>query len=199
MSTYVGIQPIEDLVVYGQVQSAFFTVDNPSALLAYDQACTTIALKRAATVETELVPMKIAIGERSQKIADLGKCYEHLAAWNAWLEFNKVQMTDKTPRNLDTVPDGNPLSTISFGSITSKYEVKLDDTVFSRSTATYQEIAKLMQTVKLEIDKEGSALERDNSATSAWLKKCNSSYSLVQTLQKKIDGTAGRTIAQLGN
>lgn len=197
MSEYIRIEPM-DLVVYGQVQYSFVKVDAPagSAPMAYDQAVCAAALQRAVAVQTEFEPIQAAIRVRATKLKELGDCLANVTSTVTQFQVDKVKLSDeKTKYSLGQV-NGTNVSVYL-----AKYGIYYDEknaVSAGVNSYSYANCSKLQENIKLAIDKENTDVERDTSALQGYLNKSDSAYSLIGTLQKKIDGTANHTIKQIG-
>lgn len=201
MSGYMKIEPM-DLVVYGQVQNAFVCSDAPTVRLSYAEAVVKAALKRATSVQNELVPLMEAIRQRSAKLEQLGASLaavsEVLMAFQTGDE--KPSMTSKETKSLGTVRVGG--ATRYVADILNSYGITVTDNDGNVKSVpysvTYAEVMKLQQNVKLELDKENTQVSQDNSSASSFNDKCASAFNTIGKLQDKIDKTIGRTIGQIG-
>lgn len=197
MSQFVRIEPL-DLVVYGQVQYAFSVTSLPGEVLPYDRAVVETALQRSVAMQAEITPVKNAIKIRSAKLEELGKVLANITPIILELQLKETKLTDDTKHDIGYISGGD--GWLPAWRYLEKYGITIDGTKISSkfSSFTYAELQKLQQNVKLEIDRENSDVERDTSSLQSYIQKVDSAYSLIGKLQKKIDGTAGRTIQQIG-
>lgn len=200
MSSYMRIEPM-DLVVYGQVQNAFVEADNPTALLVYYEAVVKAATKRAVSVETEQTPMVTAARQRQEKLEKITTAY---GCVSAALVTCQLQAKDEG-KNYMTWDKTFSLGTmrVAKGASGQAEYVSVSDVLNSFGISCSQsmkgsELTKLEQTVKLEVDKESSALQQTSSTLKSFISKGDSAYSMIGTLLRKIDGTAMRTIQACG-
>lgn len=184
MGVFLRIEPM-DLVVYGQVQNAYVEVSDPATRLGYPEAVVKSALRRAVSVEIEEEPMVTAARQRQRKLERLGEALADVSS-----AFGQCQV-DANKAGESYLTYDKTYSIGSAATILPEYGVSCS------AMMNGADLSKLQQSVKLELDKENSSLQQTTSSLQSFMSKCNSAYSTIGTLQRKMDGTASRTLSAM--
>ncbi|MCQ2388368.1 MAG: hypothetical protein MJ138_01485 [Kiritimatiellae bacterium] len=204
----VQIQPL-DLFVYGQVQYEFSVYDALAGKYldgkSLGDAAVSSTTRRAVVVEEAITAIARSVERRSTAVQELGFAMSHIAYVVAMFsgdtsenninhkisdcdgasDSEKADMKARMKKALD---------------ILEKYGVDIDNkgTKYSADTVTKGDVSAIQSGCKLALDKENNALQQTQSDLRSLLSKRDSAYSMIGKLQKKVDGTARRTIGQIG-
>lgn len=205
----VQVKPL-DLFVYGQAQYAFSVYDALAGKYldgkSLGDAAVSSTTRRAVTVEAAITTIARSVERRGTAVEELGAALGFIGYVVSMFsgdssenninhkidecdeasDWEKSQMKEKIGKAL---------------AILDKYDVDIDSNsgkTYTKDNVTKGDVSAIQSACKLALDKENNAVQQSQADLRSLLSKRDSAYSMIGKLQKKVDGTARRTIGQIG-